>query len=299
MKKIKIVLGVILPAALIWYLFVKPYDYLVAFNVRALPGTINQSIKTWNASLQNAKIIESEDLALTQELIFNDSTHIYHWEISPISDTTSRVKVYVRDIDHSLNNKIKIPFSNSEFEDRTRNTLMDFNRKLKDHINSFTVEITGKDELPANYCACTAVSTTQFKKAQGMMHNYPLLSSFLLEHNVSLNGQPFLEVTNWSRETDSLEYHFCFPIILSGELPRHPEIQYKQFSAKNAVKAIYHGNYLTSDRAWYELLDYARKKGIPVTGHAVEVFYNNPNMGGDELRWKTEVYMPIKDDAHE
>ena len=51
---------------------------------------------------------------------------------------------------------------------------------------------------------------------------------------------------------------------------------------------------MTSDRAWFALLNYAQNKGIAVEEKPIEVFYNNPNMGGDELSWKTEVYMPIK-----
>jgi len=27
----------------------------------------------------------------------------------------------------------------------------------------------------------------------------------------------------------------------------------------------------------------------------VEVFFNNPNLGGEGLDWRTEVYMPIKE----
>ena len=26
----------------------------------------------------------------------------------------------------------------------------------------------------------------------------------------------------------------------------------------------------------------------------LEFFYNNPHYGGDELNWKAEIYMPIK-----
>ena len=63
--------------------------------------------------------------------------------------------------------------------------------------------------------------------------------------------------------------------------------------AKKALMAIYNGNYITSDRAWYALLDYAEKNEIPITGLPLEIFYNNPNMGADEKNWKAEVFMPF------
>jgi len=43
------------------------------------------------------------------------------------------------------------------------------------------------------------------------------------------------------------------------------------------------------------LLDYAQKNNIPVEKKPIEIFYNNPNMGGDGLDWTTEVFMPIKE----
>jgi len=61
------------------------------------------------------------------------------------------------------------------------------------------------------------------------------------------------------------------------------------------LKAIYNGNYITSDRAWYALLDYAAKNGIAVTGLPIEIFNNNPNMGTNELEWETEIFMPLKE----
>ena len=72
-------------------------------------------------------------------------------------------------------------------------------------------------------------------------------------------------------------------------------IQYKQYNQVTALKAVYNGNYITSDRAWYALLDYAKQNNIAVNNNPVEVFYNNPNYGGDEMRWKAEIYMPIKE----
>jgi hypothetical protein len=29
----------------------------------------------------------------------------------------------------------------------------------------------------------------------------------------------------------------------------------------------------------------------------VEVFYNNPNMGGNALTWKAEIYLPLKEEG--
>ena len=93
---------------------------------------------------------------------------------------------------------------------------------------------------------------------------------------------------------DSLHYNFGMPIIRSERLPMGTEIQYKRIFPKRALKAIYNGNYITSDRAWYALLDYAKNNSLEVDSTLIEVFHNNPNTGGDEENWKAEIYLPLK-----
>jgi len=295
MKKVILVLLPLLVAGLLWYLFIKPYDYLVTFKARTFPGTINQSIKTWNSTLKDAQLVNQEGLThLEQNIKFSDSTYLYQWDIIPLTDSTSKVKVYVKDLDHSLQNKIAIPFFNTDFEKRTISTVKDFSEKLNEHIDNFRVKVTGKKELAASYCAYVSVKTNQFGKAKGMMYNYPLLNTILANNGIELNGRPFIEITEWDKETDSIHYDFCYPIIKSDSLPEHPDLKYKQFNSRNALMAVYNGNYITSDRAWYALMDYAGKNDIQVTGLPVEVFQNNPNMGGDALTWKAEIYLPLK-----
>jgi hypothetical protein len=41
-------------------------------------------------------------------------------------------------------------------------------------------------------------------------------------------------------------------------------------------------------------MDYANSKNIGIEAKPLEVFFSNPNTGGDELSWKAEIYMPIK-----
>lgn len=297
MRKIIFFIGLLLIGGLIWYLFIKPHDYQVNFKAKTFPGTINQIIKTWSNTIDNSEVLEQENvnlLELKQQLKFGDSTYIYTWHIIPETDSTSNVKVYVKDTEHSFANKLMVPFSDTDFEKRTRKTLLDFNSKLSEHISKFKVKIIGEEQINSTFCACTTQTTTQFGKAQGMMKDFPLLDGILANNGVKLNGRPFLKVTNWDMAQENLTFDFCYPIIKTKILPQHPELIYKQFPSLTAIKAEYYGNYITSDRAWYALLDYANKNNLSVKALPIEVFYNNPNMGGDELKWKTEVYLPLK-----
>ena len=296
MKKISAIVGFLLVGFLLWYLIIKPYDYLVTFKIKTTAGTINQSIKLWNTSIENTRPIQQENLKnLTQQIIIKDSTYNYEWSISSLNDSISKVSVYVTDIDHSFANKISIPFGTTDFEKRTQNTITDFIEKLKEHLSKSRVSEVVVDSTRSTYCAYIPMKGLQIEKASGMMQNYSLLTSVLSVENIEMNGTPFVEITNWNTQNDSITYNFCFPVIKSDSLPKDARIEYKQYNGVKALKAIYNGNYITSDRAWYALLDYAENHDIVVAKKPLEVFYSNPNFGGDELQWKAEIFLPIKE----
>lgn len=294
MKK-RLGIVVVLVLALGWYLFLKPQDYRVSFKAKALPGTINQTLRSWNQTLDGSVPMRYlDENRLEQQLVFNDSVYSYIWNISQLHDSLSQIKVNIKDADNSVMNRIKVPFGETDFEKRAKKTLLEFNDFLTDHLDDFRVTIVGEEDLFNTFCACTAQKSLQREKAGGMMHNYSLLNSIIAENEIQLNGPPLIEVVDWNQATDSLTYNFCYPIIRSEKLQKHPEVFYKRLFGKNSLKAVYNGNYLTSDRAWYAMLNYAEKNNLEVEPKPVEVFFNNPNMGGDELTWKTEIYLPLK-----
>jgi len=297
MKKTVYAIVFVLIGGLLWYLFIKPSDYTIRFEANAIPGTINQSLKLWDQTLDTVRKIQQEgDLYhLSQEVKFGDSIHSYQWNIKPLTDSTSKVVVNIKDKQHSFANKIQVPFKENDFTKQSKKTVLDFMENLDDHTQKFKVTIVGEEDIPSKYLAYVPIKVKQFQKAGGMMKNFPYLTNELYVNGVELDGPPMIEITKWDRENDSLYYNFGQPIIRSERLPMGTDIEYKRIFSKRALKAEYNGNYITSDRAWYALLDYAEKNDIEVEDKPVEIFYNNPNTGGDELSWKAEIYMPIKE----
>jgi len=296
LKKSILIISVLLSGFLVWYLFIKPYDYLVTFKAKTIPGAINQSLKLWNSSLEGAKMESSEDILHLKQIVpYHDSTFVYQYKIKPINDSTSMVKVYVTDLEHSFMNRLTHPFMHTDFEKRVKKSMVEFSDKLNEHISRFAIKIEGESEINETYCAFISIECKQIEKALGMMKNYSLLSSTLLANKVELNGRPFISVNSWDMKNDRIQYDFCYPVKNNDSLFQHPTISFKTIDRKKALKAIYNGNYITSDRAWYALLDYANRNNISIERKPFEVFQNNPNMGGDELLWTTEVYMPISE----
>jgi len=280
--------------ALVFYLFLYPSDYKVTFEAKGLPGTINQTLKAWNNEVDGEIMSQDGFDTLEQTIKFNDSTHLYSWQFKAINDSTSTVTVYIKDLDNSVMNRLKKPFQDIPIALQASKTVTDFYEFLNEHLERIRVTFDGESELRSTYCAYVPLKGKQSDKAKGMMQNYNLLASVMGNNNVELNGPPFVEITHWDVEKDSIAYNFCFPIIRSDKLPDHPIIKYKRIFAKKALKATYNGNYITSDRAWYTLMKKAKDFNQEVELTPVEYFFNNPNFGGDELKWQAEIFLPIK-----
>jgi effector-binding domain-containing protein len=296
MKKSSIIIVVILVAGIAWYLFLKPFDYLITFKANTSPGTLKQTIKTWG-KINDIEILDQEDnYSLVQQKNYQDSTIIYDWKITGLNDSSSKVKVRIKDLDHSISNKVYIPFIETTLEKRSKRDLLDFNKLLNEHLKKFKVTVVGTEMIEPIYCSYISINETQEKKAFGMMRNFPYLSGFVDDNNLGIGGIPFVEITEWNAKTDKISYDFCYPIKPTDSILEHKDIKFKKFEGGKFLKAIYNGNYITSDRAWYSLLEYAKQNNIKVEDRPVEFFYDNPNMGGNELEWKAEIFMPIIED---
>ncbi|MBO0590732.1 GyrI-like domain-containing protein [Cellulophaga sp. E16_2] len=293
-KKIISILSIISIGGLIWYLFIKPYDYLVRFKTNTNVGVINQALKAWSNSYTDSKIQFSDNLnMLSQQIDLGEDTYTYEWIIEPTTDSTSFVKAYATDTKNSLINKLKIPFTETTIEKKVKENISEFNTYLIEHLKNFKVGTVVQEKLPSKYVAYVSIKTTQNKKVGGMMKNHPYLDNIMATNKIKPDGLPFIEVTYWNTKNDSIYYDFCYPIIKEDRLPYFKDIKYRRFEGGNMLKTEYNGNYITSDRAWYKLMNTAKSKNISVKKLPIEVFYTNPNFGGNELEWKAEIFMPI------
>ncbi|MBC9795176.1 GyrI-like domain-containing protein [Sinomicrobium sp. FJxs] len=291
-KTLAITASLCLPLIL-WYLFIKPYDYLMTFTAKTSPGTIYTGIREWG-NTENIITLENHHFsAITQQLKAGDSTLTFNWEMTSRNDSVTKVKVRVTDPEHSLRNKIAVLFTRSAIENISVNRVANFKKGLEEHLKTFRVKVNGISEIPKAFCACTTVRTRQPEKAQGMRQHYSTATDFLTTNGIRQKGVPRLEVNDWDIEDRIIRFNFCFPIQKSDSLPEGPGIFYKEIPSRKAIKATFHGDYSISDRAWFALLDYARRNHLNISAKPLEIFYSNPNTGTNPLGWKAEVFMPI------
>lgn len=277
-----------------WYFLVRTADYKVTFKANTSVGAVNQTLKSWHNSLANKESFDQEGLGeLTQQLKFKDSIHTYVWTVFPVENNKVKVSIEGFDRDHSLANRLQILLRDSDFEARVKERASEFLIVLNTHLENTNVTIEGEAMSPAVDYAYVELEGVQSEKAGGMMLNYNFITGLMLKGNIKQKGSPFIEVNRWDKKTDSIYYRFCFPIIKTDSLPQHPRVKYGKRESEHSIKAIYNGNYMTSDRAWYAIEEYANNNNIKLDLRPLEVFYNNPHMGGNEAEWKTEVYLPI------
>ena len=287
-----------------WYLFLKTYDYTINFKVN---NRISQvfyeagDIRNFGLDPQKDKIIKisSENTKnLTQQLKRTGKAALeFDWNFTP-KDSFTNVTLHFSEKENKVQNRLAIlnPFSRSEVVDSVKMYMTRFARSVKNKSEIYKVEVDSQDALtPEQLCIChTSENIPASQKALEMVATIDILEDFFLENNLKRDGFPFVKVSSWNKDLDLINFEFCYPIQPANSLVGNKEIQVKTFSSEMAIKASFYGNYRMSHLAWQEILYQAEKNGRSVKLEPLEIFYNNPNTDPEPLKWKAEIFMPLK-----
>lgn len=296
MKKIVLILVAAGIFFLGWFFFIKPADFKAVFKINLTAGAVNQTIKIWNTShTETTPLQQITTNEFIQTFSFGDSIHTYTYRLKELNDTLTEVTVTIKDEQHSLGNRLNGLLKQTDFKKRSIATVTEFYEIVEEQEDNHKVTIEGITTLPSKEYAYTELKGIQSTKASGMMKDISLLQTAMARYRVPLDGNPFVQITDWNQENDSISYKFCFPIkkAEADSLPNWEDLNYGKRAAQKVLKATYNGNYITSDRAWYVLLNHAKSQGIKVKPTPYEEFFNNPTMGGDAINWRADIYLPI------
>lgn len=277
----------------LYYLFFVPYEYQVSFKVKTQPGDVIETIRIWSKSLSGSEIVAVDSIrGLIQILERNGIKYLYTWDLAYQDSITSGL-IKISQPGREKFNKILVPFSTQQIESDAEAISLLFYKMMQEHLNITKVRLMGEVDMDTAFCFCKRVNTTQTDKAKAMMYEYPFVNSVFEAINLKITGAPSLHVVEWSHSKNRLIYDFCFPVSSVDTLTQVESFQYKSFKKTKALKAVYNGNYITSDRAWYELIHYAQTHGYKIVGGPIEYFMDNPNYGSSEVDWRAEIYLPI------
>jgi hypothetical protein len=294
MRKIILIIVCAAIVALLCYVFIWPYEFEVKLKARTSPGDVIETIRIWNRSLDEATIIKVDSLSrLEQTINKNNRSYHFNWNFTE-RDSLTKISVRISEPARSIWNKLLVPFTTQPIEQDASELLHEFNDAIQEHLKITSVRIIGEAQLDESFCVCSSIEANQIEKANGMMQHFIPLTTFVSEFALKPEGPPLIRVQQWSHTAGKLKFDFCFPIVLQDTLPEPSIFTYKKFGKLRVLKAEYHGNYITSDRAWYDLIRHAQENGFKVKGLPIEYFHNNPNLGGKEWEWKADIFLPIE-----
>ena len=299
-NKLKLLLAVVILSFLGWYFLLKQSDYTITFKVNAATGTISQGIMEWSTTQSKSQnelytLLEKRNYGfIKQQMKKGNQVMEYTWNMESINDSITNVIVGVKDLNHSFYNRLTAPFIPTKFRTEQIEKIKSFKIGLEDHIDDFKIRIDGEKSSEEIYVAYISLKSVMQEKAQTMIGYDPEIVGYLDRNKIKIIGhRPYLEVTDWDQEEETVSFNYCFPIPKNTKYVQDDNVKFKTIPAFKGLQATYFGNYRTSDRAWFTLLDYAKKNNIKKQKKVLEHFLANPFNGGNELEWETKIIIPF------
>ncbi len=284
-----------------WYFFLKRWDYKIIFSVPAhasVAYTFVKDHRDWNGkTLKDGQLVFPDEESFTRlksRLTLNDTTYLFDWHFKPKSDSLTRIVVGVSDKDRNLRNRYKILFEPTIFKKQVKRNVKIIRDKIIRRNKEFSYNIAGPDSLAKVPCVYLSTKSTVRGKADEMIRNVIDLNMFVKDNDLGLRGNPMVVVKDWQPGCDSIHFDFCFPVEHPERVPQNPGIGLKTISVPYALRADFFGNYSYSDYSWNILYEKAQKAGSNIDGRIVEVFYNDPHSGGNDKKWKAEIYLELE-----
>lgn len=300
----KLILGLtsLFVLVLIWFLFIKKYDYQINFTIKTSPGTVYSriyEIRKWpiNSKENNFKILKSTVFeSVDQSFKVNKKNFLLHWEIIAQNDSISKVSIYAKDKKNSLKQRLLYLIGKSDLSKTVLDFANGFANDLQRHTENFRVEIIGKTQSPVYQ----SVIYTKFRsnlpsKAGKMANKIYFLNKYITKNHIKKERYPFMNITNWNKQKNTITAEFSFPVEPLNEFPVDSIVKIRQdIKAVPVLKAVFYGNYRYTDRAWFALDNYAKQHNIKLEDKILEIYYDDPHNDANELHWKADVFIPLK-----
>lgn len=298
--KIKWSIIAILIALVGWYFLIKESDYTITFKAKTATGTVFQGIEDWSTTQNKNQneiytILEKRNFDfIRQQMIKGKDSFEYTWTLKSINDSVTNVTIGIKDLNHSFYNKLTAPFFATKFRTQEIEKIKLFKKGLEDHIDDFKIRIDGEKSTEEIYVAYISLKSVLQEKAQTMIGYDADIVGYLEKNKIKIIGhRPYLEITEWDQDKETVSFNYCFPIPRNTKYIPDSNVKFKTIPAIKGLQATYFGNYRTSDRAWFALLDYAKRNNIKLQNTVLEHFLANPYLGGNELEWQTKIIIPF------
>ena len=298
MKKIVIILLVVLTGISIWYFLLKNEDYRVYFEIESPKGAVYEQILNWNYERPfSEKIINTISkkpyYSAVQNFRFSqDSLLNIVWQLQRKNNEITKITASFTDKYHSINQRLELLIGKSTIKPQSIN----FSKKLKAYIEkqnqSFRISDIDTTVFKKRKFLYKKLKSTTESKAKTMLIQNGVIMNYIIQNQLTLDDYPFVEVLSWDKNTDSITFNFCYPIkeTLSN---KNQSILYAEKDNFDALQILYNGNYNKSHVAWYAYEDYLENNDQNRKVLPIEVYQNDPQLGGNEMEWETKVLLPL------
>ncbi|MDC7994252.1 GyrI-like domain-containing protein [Altibacter sp. HG106] len=301
MRFLKIAILLLIVGVLGWYFFLRKHHHQITFTTPLPKGLVALQIADWerfsDADIDSIELLQNDfEKKLMQRVYYNDSISTYQWFLRSVDDSTTQVKVWITDEQHSFQQKIATPFVQNAFTKTNIKNASAIAEVLKETKKAFRVTPVSETTIPGTFYSYLTLDAKVDQKANVMVRNIYTIMSYIKEDSLKLKDDPFSEVVAWNREENTMQFHFSFPIAKDAVPPEIPEIQLGTRPEQKALHLSFRGNYRISHLSWYYLLQYAQRHGYKHNGKPIEYYRNDPHVtGGDPLSWEADIYLPLID----
>jgi hypothetical protein len=185
MRKILWILISVVIAAAAYYFLIRDFEFEASFKAKTLPGDLIETTRFWNRSLDRGEIIEVDSFSgLKQTIVWQNRSYVYDWHFTAVNDSLTEVRIQISEPENRFLNKLSIPFTDTPIEKDAAEIVRSFYDVLQEHLKITDVKLIGEVELDSSFCVCRSLETNQTEKANGMMNDYPLLTSFITTFNL-------------------------------------------------------------------------------------------------------------------
>jgi effector-binding domain-containing protein len=296
MKKFLSFIGIFIIGFAIWFSFFKTYDHQIKFEVNLPAGSFYHM--ALDSSMWGEQKFKINDKVLFKSIqmqtTINQKPFELLWQFENVNDTNAKVYLYYKNKENSFKERYQSLFNQSQNLDSLVRLSKTFKKQANIFSEMFKLEINGIENVEESAYLYVQHTSLRSEKAGDMMKSNPFLFIKNRDSLVTKTGNTFVKVDYWNPETDSISFRYAFPVKSQEEYPIDKFVQADTIQKHQALKATFYGNYSISDQAWIALYQYAKRKNIDIELTPIEIYYNNPMLGGDDKKWKAEIFMPLK-----
>ncbi|PQB03930.1 hypothetical protein BST85_02665 [Aureitalea marina] len=280
-----------------WYFLIRDYQYSIQYKSRFPSGVYYDHLQQWTTVLPDnvdsvTTLIKVPYVGMLQKVQVGDQETRINWEIESLTDSTCRIYARFDRPGNDLSHRLSVLFGQSDLPDQGLAITKHVGNTLVAKAKGFRLGAIGDTIIPKKFAAYITVQSSVRTKARDMIYSIGDIMGYIKENDIQLDGDPFLQITSWDRNTDRITFDFNFPIVKRDNLPDNPLVRFKEIPEFEALNAPFFGNYRIADISWYQLLAYAQLNNISIQELPIEIYRNDPHLGGDERNWRADVLIP-------